>query len=146
MRVWWLIVGSVVLASCGSEQHADNKAAADIGAAAEAAQGDIDTYAANTLAAVGQVPSPTATALPPPPTETRRERPEGRAEPVAAVGNSVAGEVPSAAHCAGETRVSERSDRQSGSAVWRRGDGTDLNERDRAVAATDAAPDACSAN
>lgn len=43
------MAGMALLAGCSAEQRAGNEPAADINAAAEAAQGDIDTYAANTL-------------------------------------------------------------------------------------------------
>lgn len=43
------VLTALALWGCGSEQRIENGPTADINAAAEAAQGDIDTYAADTL-------------------------------------------------------------------------------------------------
>lgn len=52
------IAGLLLLTGCGAEQRAGNVAAMDINAAAEAAKGDIDTYAADALQpAVPAVPT-----------------------------------------------------------------------------------------
>lgn len=59
----FVLAAGLALAACSSP-HATNSAAADVNAAAEQAQGDIDTYAANTLAA--PKPMATATAAPAP--------------------------------------------------------------------------------
>lgn len=55
-----IFAGFLALAGCGSERQAGNGTIADINAAAEAAQGDIDTYAANTLQSPTPVASPAA--------------------------------------------------------------------------------------
>ena len=55
-----IFAGFLALAGCGSERHGGNRTTADINAAAEAAQGDIDTYAANTLQSPTPVASPAA--------------------------------------------------------------------------------------
>lgn len=62
MRVSIIPAAMVLLAGCSVERQSNSVTEADINAAAADAQGDIDTYAANTLQpAVPQPPTPAAT-------------------------------------------------------------------------------------
>lgn len=70
MRVGLVIVTVALLTGCGSQQHATSEPGADINAAAEAAQGDIDTYAANALAPTPPVATAPVRPMPIPTTAT----------------------------------------------------------------------------
>lgn len=113
MRGFVLITGVVALAGCSSEQRRNDSGATNINAAAVAAQGDIDTYAANTMQAAAPTPEP-KTAPVAPPVEKLAARSEPAPKPApATAGNSQAAITPIGSEvvsCNGQTRVSVRAD------------------------------------
>lgn len=103
-----------MLAGCSSEQRGAESGAANINAAAVAAQGDIDTYAASTLQSAEPVATPLPKAAPaaPPAAKVAAPRTAPTAAPAVAKNSQVAA-VPigtTAISCDGQTRVSARAE------------------------------------
>lgn len=141
MRGFFVISGAAMLCGCSAE-HRTTSATADINAAAEAAQGDIDTYAANTLqASLPERPAPTVTET----TRARVATTEPSTEPVPTAPSpsetqtvALTNATDPSFRCAGETRISVRAEgdvkpgedgaanSRAGAGVWTKGDGQDL--------------------
>lgn len=154
VRGFVLITGAIALTGCSTEQRAANTAATNINAAAAAAQGDIDTYAANTMEVAVPAATPLPKAVPTPapveriaaatpsasvPAVDRQVPPESRVEayPCPAQGMGTGQGV---AQAVGQTRVTGRPDdaefarpdrdapaQRATASVWRKGDGQDLS-------------------
>ena len=152
VRGFVLITGAIALTGCSTEQRAGNSGTTNINAAAAAAQGDIDTYAANSM----EVAAPAATTVPKAapadaPAERLAAKPAPAASPAAEVlGNRQAALIDASdpprpcptqniANVADQTRVSGRPDdaeferggrdakvQRATVNVWQKGDGQAL--------------------
>lgn len=122
-----MIFGGFLLAGCSVEERADSGSTADINAAAQAAQGDIDTYAANSLDAAPVGPeavtrrAPVALASRIAPADSAAPGNDSAPE-IAASGEALA---VAAYRCPGDLLVSVRFDEAAGTATIR-ADGRDL--------------------
>lgn len=169
MRGFVLITGgAAALMGCSAERRSADTGTANINAAAVAAQGDIDTYAASTLQATppaSSPPSPKAAPVAPPVEKVERKPdPQPSSEPAvvpsrpAVIRQVASGDATETYRCGGQTRVSARADdseferpprdapaeQRPAGAVWQKGEGQDVRAGRDTLAG--AVPAGCTAN